>query len=192
MTEVRIQGLKAVRQNLQKKRLGPLTKTLHRRLEVIWRNAADAFLREVIRKTLIETGMSLASFLPLSRAIRRANTTRIIQARTSGRPNLEGIPEFPSGERVPGKKGVSAGIRKGRDAFIFNTGSPTRPVFRFQFSTLVFQFAFHEPSQGALDAGFAAFTEVIEKDFPLVMFGTLVEFLTPKPRVKSFLRNLES
>jgi len=188
--KVKVVGAKAIRNRLNRQKLGSLTKAMHERISKVWQEAGDAFIREAIRQVLVETGMSAASFFPLSRAIKLASSQRFVTSHISSNPKIppkKGIATFPSGKRVGGTQSIATGKRFGKAAFRFNLGSADRPVFRFQFLTLVFQLAFHEPTQKALDLGFDAFQDVVNRRVLIIFRATLREFLTPRRRAARIL-----
>lgn len=181
-------GDKALRKRIKKQKIGSITKTLHKRLSVLWRNAADAYIRAAITRVLVETGMSAASFFPLSRAIKRRGSTKAISQHINSAPgkidSRKGILTFPSGKIVPGIRSVASGNAVGQDAHRFDLGTPKKPIFRFQFSTVVVQLAIHEPNQNALDFGRAAFNDIIQRDFIPLMSVSLRDFLSLRPRTR--------
>ena len=185
-------GFKSIRKRLTQTRLGPLTKRVHSAMVVQWRNAADAFIRAAVRQVLVETGMSAASFFPLSRAIKRVKAVTAVRAKTArGNP----LPNkraalLPNGRRASFPPSPQAGVALGQDAFQFDTGTPTNPVFTFQFSTVVFQHAFHEPSQNSLAAGQDAFTVEINRRFLTIVSQVLSQFLILRPRTRRIVEGI--
>lgn len=192
MADVRVKavGLTALAgQARQRANINPILQSVHQNLENIWRDAAEAFIREAVRNVLIETGMTAASFFPLSRAIRRVKAEAAIRSKllqrgqgTTGggikrQRTRSGIPEFPSGQRSGGTQGPAAGIERGQNAYIFEVGSPRAPIFRFRFETAVFQHAIHEPSQRSLERGIRAFAEVVNERFRAVLPTLVTKYL---------------
>lgn len=178
---VKTVGIRAIRKKLGRARLGPLTKTMHNRMTILWRNAAEAFIRAAVRHVLVESGMSAASFFPLSRAIKRVKAASVIRSRVAegGPSSRKSIATLPTGAVGTGRPSPSAGEKLGKKAFRFNVGGPRRPVFEFQFTTVVFQHAFHEPNLGgnSLSVGLDAFNESLKEKFLKIMALTLSEFL---------------
>lgn len=151
---------------------------LRARLQQIWSIAAEEFVRAAMRKILVETGMSAASFFPLARAIKRVKAEQAIRgviSRKRGKGYTPsgykrqktriGIPELPDGERSFGYQRPSAGRQRGEKAFIFRTGGTTRLNLQFSFTTLVYQLAYHEnvKKNGAIDAGLEAFLDAVNR-----------------------------
>lgn len=178
-TRTEIVGLKAFNARLRK--MEDFTRArvaLHKRLTVIWRDAGEAFIRAAIRRVLVQTGMSAASFFPLSRAIKRIKAEADVRARVAERGRLKsGIPELPSGQRRPGIQGPRAGEVRGKEAFIFNTGNPKRYNFRFSFQTVVFQHDFFEFQQESLLIGIQAFQALVESKLGINADDILEEWL---------------
>lgn len=163
---ISIVGIQALRDRLARlEKPGPFTKRLHSRLTVAWRDAADAFIRAAITRVLVDTGMSAATFFPLSRAIKRVGAKAAIRRHIGAGRVRKGSTTLNGRWNPLGVRSVAAGNRDGQQAFRFNVGSPARPVFRFSFQTVVYQFAFHEVNQRALDAGIEAFEPVARKRF---------------------------
>ncbi len=180
-------GIRSLRQRLASGKLPQLTKEMFVNTKNVWRNAADAFIRAAVTQVLVETGMSAASFFPLSRAIKKSGAKTAIQSRISGglkKTSLKGIKTFPSGKLISGRRSARSGNKAGKDAFIFTTGSQAKPVLTFQFVTVVFQFAFHEPSEKAIETGFNAFKEVINRDLSKIYLFTIRKHLGLKIRTK--------
>jgi hypothetical protein len=185
----KVVGVEAIRQRLDNKFMQPLTKTMHKRISRLWRDAGSAFIRAAMTRVLVETGMSAASFFPLSRAIKRPEAAAAIKARLAEKKvaSLAGIKRFPSGKRGPGRRSEIAGKAVGADAFIFEFGTPSDPVLQFQFVTLVFQLAFHEPSEKAVKAGFEAFKVVLNSQIRPIFAVTLRQFLIQTPGARRVL-----
>lgn len=168
-----IQGFDALRQRIRRlSDQSTISEALRRRLVRAWEGGADAFIRAAIRRVLVDTGMSAATFLPLSRSINRVQSTAIIEAHIAreggGRGvNRRGIPTFPHGGRRAGFQGVDAGEALGERAFIFQVPAPNARffVFRFSFQTVAFQHAIHEDMQQSLEAGIDAFQARIRATF---------------------------
>jgi hypothetical protein len=176
----KVAGVKALRKRLGSQALGPLTRDMHQRMIAIWQIAGEAFIRAAMTQVLIETGMSAASFFPLSRAINLPGAAAIVDAKlaTKKKESLKPIKKFPSGKPGPGRRSIASGKRVGKDAFLFSFGSPAAPVLTFQFVTLVFQLAFHEPSRNAVKTGFNAFKIIVKRDLRPVFGITLRRHLT--------------
>ena len=165
-----IVGLDALRERIKRLALVPITEIMRQRLVRAWEGGADAFIRAAIRRVLVDTGMSAATFLPLSRAINRVQSTAIIEARIlrlNKHGQLPGIPTFPTGTRRAGFQSVEAGEALGERAFIFQVPGPGSRffIFRFSFRTVAFQHAIHENMQQSLETGLAAFRLRIRNAF---------------------------
>ncbi len=105
---------------------------LHRELSKLWRDAGRAFIRKVALEGVVkvDTGMSRASLLPLSRAVGlltavRASITADRASRGRGRGSK--VPLGPNGK----KRTIAAGVRAGEDAFTYEVGTPSNPRFIF-------------------------------------------------------------
>jgi len=185
MADIRFRGLKTFQNylrrtsNFRRARVGT-----HRRLAVAWRDGAEAFIRAAMRSILVQTGMSAASFLELSRNIQRQGAEAAINSvlATAG-PKRQGIPELPDGVRRRGFQSRQVGESKGRQAYIFRVGDPNRYLFRFNFQTVVFQHSFWEDRQQTINAGFAAFLAVVSSSIDPIIFASVQEWLTGGQRI---------
>lgn len=160
---------------------GVLIQALYPQARRIWARAAHAFVREALRHVLVETGMTAATFWPLSRAISNLRagvpgTPGLVQAEVSRARvgKRQDLAEFPRGHRrsPPRSRSANDGERAGRKAFSLTFGTPRRPRFRFFFQTAIFHFALKEAQarnlggvrESALAAGERAFLEVIDRE----------------------------
>lgn len=162
-------GLKALRaRNLQRgtKRLRPVTEKMHQVFEAAWRSGGEAFIRAAVREILIDTGMTAGTFLPLARAVARVRAVRIVNQKIDSRPgpaSRPGIPTFPFGIRDRSRRqSAREGIKLGASAYRFGVGNPQRPVLTFQFETIAFQHAIHEPTIRSLQLGIDAFIRTVQ------------------------------
>jgi hypothetical protein len=128
----------------QKRNPGPLTQALHKRYIALWNRAIRVFLREIIEQDLIQvdTGMSKASLIPLARAVRMVAE---LQAGISPvRGPRKGYTDITGVYHPKQFKSVPHGIKLGQRAYKVSYGTPRRPVFRFHFEILVYQYLLHE------------------------------------------------
>jgi len=177
MVQVKIVGLQALRARINGigKKLPTISLTIHTHLSNAWRAAAAEFVKAAVQEVLVETGMSAATFFPLARLVKRGSVGQVRTFIRSHGPigARRDRPEFPGGRRAspPRIRSIKEGEREGERAFTLTFGSHRRPVFAFSFSTVVFQFAFHEESQSALPEGELAFRETVQR-----LFVSRVEF----------------
>lgn len=136
---------------------------LHQELVDLWLGAGRAFIRKVALDGVVrvDTGMSRASLLPLSRAVGLLTQVRAsITAARAGRPRGP----INSGKR----KTIAAGIRAGQNAFDFEVGTPSAPRLIFAFEIEVLQYLIREEGRDKREAwdsmikGRAAFLKYIE------------------------------
>lgn len=195
--EVQLRGLKASRTRLQRIADAPrLNTAVHQRLVVAWREAGIAFIRAAVRSTLVQSGMSAATFFPLSRLIHeRAGgqdagiyvAARIREGRASAKDprNYKTHPEFPLGIRTPGAQnpGLGDALATQRNAGQFTIGTPKRMFMQFSFFPSVWQFDTHEGRlSNALDAGFAAFKVAFAGKAKQIGETTLTDFIRSSKR----------
>ena len=203
-TAVKIRGLELLNNVLRRTSSFDTEKpAFHSRLEQIWRNAADAFIRAAMQDIKVQTGMSAASYLALSRKIKRPGATALIDAIIAEgiqQPQkIRGIPTFPSGARrrvgdtdagrLSGFQSKQAGDQVGKKAYRFRTGSTSLFRFEFNFQTVVWQHAFHDTEVQTMVNGFAAFEDFVKAELgPLGLTvlaewfgsGKKLDFRTPK------------
>ncbi|MDB4726357.1 hypothetical protein OAF54_02880 [bacterium] len=168
-----ITGFRVLQSKINKLHEGDVLENIaYNQFRKIWAEAAQAYVRAATSEVLVDTGMSAATFFPLSRAISllRLGVTgtpgivRGVVARGKGR-SFRDRPEFPFGRKrrpVPRRRDAKSGEVEGKKAFSLKFGSPKRPQFRFFFQAQVYQFARWEAQQKALAAGEAAFLESLE------------------------------
>lgn len=187
---VRLKGFELLQKRLRKtSNFNKARVTTHQALEVIWRDAAEAFVKAAVVRVLVDSGMSVATFFPLARQIRRQGAEAIIrQALTnvkSYQTRYKGIPQFPDGHRsIGGYQNIAAGESRGKDAFTFTTGTPQNYRFRFRFQTVAWQHSLYEPQQQSLEAGFAAFASTVQSRLRGELVGALEEWLTDRRRIR--------
>lgn len=149
-----------------------LRNVAYRELRRIWAEAASAFVKASVRRMLVETGMSAATFFPLSRAISALKlgvpgTVSEVQAAVNKKilNSVQDRPEFPRGARrrpTPRRRDEYVGAREGEKAYTLTFGSKNQPRFRFYFQTQVYQFAVMDAYERILATGEAAFLESLE------------------------------
>ena len=191
-----IVGRKALR---AKKNRQKATLALSDRLTVAWRDGAASFIQEVMKKLLVDTGMSAATFLELSGAIKRRSADSAIQGRLREvnrvRENrYKHAPQFPDGNRDSGpRQSRFTGEALGRRAYIFQVPKFTastplnkrRVAFNFSFRHATWQHAYwDEKLYNTLEAGIQAFRETIDKRFVQEARFVVGQFLRGKPIVK--------
>lgn len=168
-----IVGLDALRQRIKRLALVPVTEALRSRLNNAWESGTEAFIRAAIRRVLVDTGMSAATFLPLSRAlgaVKRVRAERSIEDhinRLNKHGQRPGIPTFPNGNRRSGFQSREAGEAIGEQAYILQTPDANARffIYRFSFQTVAFQHAIHEDMRHSLEDGIQAFRETIQIRF---------------------------
>lgn len=121
---------------------GPIQKYVHDQLIKLWKHSVLAFLEEVSQNISVDTGMSLATLLPLARSVRGG---QIILSELSGASgSKKGYNPKYGFAKGTGNKSISQGQRFGKDAYNLEFGTPKRPVFRFHFEIVVLQYYLHE------------------------------------------------
>jgi hypothetical protein len=158
---------------------GQITKKLHNNMIRLWKDAVKQFLRFITYGDLVrvDTGMSKSSLLPLAKAaggdrlkqeIRATILPLIKRKPRRGYTDMEGV-YHPEQLKSP-----SHGEQLGRRAFSLTFGSQYRPVMRFRFDIVVYQYFLHEnfwmggQSTGpweSLNWGLIAFNDYLENNW---------------------------
>lgn len=183
-----ITGLRLLQKRLQQMAKGENKQVFHRALTEVWRDAGEAFVRAAMRQILVQTGMSAASFLPLARALSRPEAGAAIRERLAQRTDSRrGVPELPTGRRTAGTQGPVAGRARGEKAFVFSVGTTRNFLFKFSFTTSVYQHAFHEGRQETLLAGIEAFRAVVSARLEPTIRSMVIDWVSGRP-LKARLR----
>lgn len=129
-----------------KPRVDVFSQKLHDNLSTVWRGATRAFVEAIVTNSImsVDTGMSKASLLPLSRAVRMLTVARatINPKRTEVKGSMD-----MNGRWNPNlNRSAALGERVGEKAYTLNFGSKARPTFRFEFNIVVYQYLLHEDS----------------------------------------------
>lgn len=173
---VRVKGLKP--------RVEVFTQKLHANMATLWRGATRAFIEEILKQDLIrvDTGMSKASLIPLGRAVKMVTAIRAgINPIRDSRKGVTYENGTPSGQYVSGDfKTAALGEKIGEKSYILNFGSPTRPVFVFEFKILVYQYLIGENNRGwhTLETGQQAFLQYLRAN-AVKSVPKLAEWLDP-------------
>lgn len=148
------------------------------KMRQLWRDAVREGIRTIVYTWIasgsIDTGMSVASLMPLARAPLKPSNKRIIgavsivQAGLSARKNKTpggrrgAYAAFPSGAANNKRaKSIAEGIRAGQNAYVLQVGTPKSPFFRFEFDISVFQWLYHEDIVGRNSIGLQTLNEGI-------------------------------
>jgi hypothetical protein len=140
---------------------------LHKELTKLWIGAGRAFIRTVALEGVVrvDTGMSRASLLPLSRAVGLLTAVRASITADRARRRERG-----TGGKSTKTKTIAAGIRAGQNAFDFDTGTPANPKLIFEFEIKVLQYLINEEGRegraawDSLIKGRAAFLRYFENN----------------------------
>ena len=161
-----------------KPRVDVFTQKLHTNMKQLWEGATRAFIEEMLKSDtmLVDTGMSRASLLPLSRKVRMLTVAR---ASIGGNGDKKGAMELTptGGEWNPNlTRGPALGEKLGDRAFTLNFGTKDKPVFKFEFRIVIYQHWYHENfgnggtlkpnsrNMRSLEKGEAAFVDYIKQN----------------------------
>ena len=123
--------------------------TLHRRTVRLMKGAINAFLTEASKNIRIDTGMSLASLMPIARFVGLAEFGLIAGGRTR-KGAMIGFDRGVFNRSLT--QGVTLGQQLGEDAFEVNLGSSNRFVMKFSFEAVVFQHILNDLGLGGTPA----------------------------------------
>lgn len=113
-------------------------------LSRLWRDGVKAWILEAIGHIRVDTGMSMASLIPLSRMVRLATT---VKAAYAGRvPYRKGAFDMSGTYHPDWKRSVSAGEASAvhKNTYDILYGTRTRPVMHFIYEISVWQFYVNE------------------------------------------------
>lgn len=116
---------------------------VHKQLIKLWKECIEEFVREASKHIAIDTGMSMASMMPLAAKVRMASFLRSkIQGKSSG--PKRGYTDMNFQYHKSQFKSVAHGQRLGKRAYILRFGTPTLPNLSFEFDITVLQHWLHE------------------------------------------------
>ena len=124
-----------------------MTKIIHDAVIELWEDCVGEFIKVAVQNIHIDTGMSMASLLPLGREV---NWENLITEQLAGKgPQrfkdkiYRGKGRF-SGDLAGSNKSESLGDTAGEEAYDLEFGTPSRPEFIFKFKIVVYQYWLHE------------------------------------------------
>lgn len=162
------------------------TKIVHTQLIGLWKESVRSYLRKVALEGVIRvrSGMSMASLLPLARAVRMMSMIRAQITAQRKREKPRPYYDFPEGKApAVGKKTIAHGKRLGEQAFELEFGSPVAPQFVFEFEIRVFHYFINEigagPTQAwrSIEKGREAFLATFRAGIPRLNLGGFGEAL---------------
>lgn len=142
-------------------------KYIHAELTRLWKDSVKAFVKEASQHVRIDTGMSLASMIPLAREVRLGSflESSLHGKAKPGYVNIDGQ-SFP---KV--LKSRNLGKKLGREAYDLSFGTPQRSNFKFEFHIVVYQYKLHElgytkySPMDSLGKGKKAFIQFFETNY---------------------------
>jgi hypothetical protein len=120
-----------------------LRKHTHDQLVKLWKECVKSFVIETSRYMAIDTGMSMASLLPLAAKVRLASTIRATISGASAGPRT-GYTDMNFTYHRNQRKSIAHGRRLGDKAYQLRFGSPSNPALVFEFDIVVLQHHLHE------------------------------------------------
>lgn len=161
----------------------------HKQLMQLWGDSVRKFISTVSELIAVDSGMSVASLLPLASKVRFKNA--IAESLRGKGPNFKRRPYRASGQfGGGGYKSRAHGERLGQKAYDLVFGTPNNPQFVFNFKIVVLQYFLHENGLArgnsynyrSLEKGRVAFLSYWESNFDNYVDGDLIAkfFLTGK------------
>lgn len=158
----------------------------------LWRDAAKEFVFTILRNTLVETGMSKGSVIPLAEHLRIKGAAMDI-ARAGIRKSVDKGVTYMSGSYAPDEyKSLGKGVELGENAYRITEGTVNHPIFSFSFKLTVWQHYFHETRVDSLGKAGRAFVDYLVnrwKDYldkkaliSGLMTGQIPEFISRRDR----------
>lgn len=114
------------------------SKAIYRNTLKLWKECVREFVFAAAEQIHVDTGMSKASLLPLSRTVNAIFSIQSKRLFRKGYTDISGV------WRPEGTKSVRTGSRLGRRAFKLLFGSHRRPVLKFEFQIVIYQHLLHE------------------------------------------------
>lgn len=149
-------------------RASELTKTMHENLKTVWRISARAFFREVSQHVVIDTGMSMASMMPLASKVQMASE---IERKLIGITEpKKGWVDISGNYHSEGLRSRSRGMLEAQsrlgDKHYIEFGSPSTPKLTFRFEIVIYQWKYWENAWNAIAQGRDAFLSTYEVELP--------------------------
>lgn len=137
----------------------PIVKTTHENLKTVWRISARAFFRKASQLIAIDTGMSMASMIPLATKVQTAAyIERQLAKATTPKKGWRDIDGNWHGETLRSRaQGIREAEKRIGNKHIIDFGSPQTPTFVFRFEIVIYQWARWENAWRAMEEGRAQF-----------------------------------
>lgn len=154
------------------------TVKMHKILASLWRSAIREYLRAIVLEDVVkvETGMSMASLIPLAKAVRMATEVRSKIAGARTKRGVQGVYSITGEYNRFGYKTPATGERFGKKAYNIEVGTAKSPNFIFEFEISVYQYLLREHGVNgkdtnstpwdSLNKGRDAFYAYINKELP--------------------------
>ena len=130
----------------------PILKYVHKQLTSLWKDSVKIFIEAALKEVHVDTGMSAASFQPLAAEV--GMKTAIIQSLRGFGPKRghKNIRDSRFQDNVAQYKSRALGQRLGEKAYDLDFGDHERPIFKFTFKIVIFQYYLHENSMNYSDS----------------------------------------
>jgi len=129
----------------QKRDSAVLKRHVHKQLERLWKRCVQEFIKEASLHIAIDTGMSMASMMPLAAKVQLASFLRSRITGSSGGPR-RGYTDMNFNYNPSQQKSIAHGQRLGARAYDLTFGSTLNPKLTFEFNIVVLQHYLHESS----------------------------------------------
>lgn len=142
----------------RKLKIQDVRKGIHAELARIWRESARAYFAAVAQLVEIDTGMSMASMIPLAAKVQYAKE---IKDAVSGREAKKGWYDLHKVYHKDKFRSRTGGEREARKRIgrehVFSIGTASNPKFEFRFEIVIFHWIMRPNATKAIDAGEVAF-----------------------------------
>ncbi len=129
-----------------------LKKHVHKQIVKLWKRCVGEFVKEVSKHVAIDTGMSMASLMPLAAKVRLAS---FLRSKISGmsKGHKKGYTDKNFQYHPDRNRSKTLGERLGSDAYNLSFGSPLSPDLTFSFDIVVLQYWLHESKSNYSGSG---------------------------------------
>lgn len=131
----------------------PIVRTTHNNLKTVWRISARAFFKKASQLVAIDTGMSMASMLPLATKVQMASA---INRYLTGAEAKKGYRDIDGKWHGDGIRSRAQGVREAEKrirSHVIEFGTPQAPIFIFRFEIVVYQWERWENVWAAIEEG---------------------------------------
>jgi hypothetical protein len=159
---------------------GDVTSKFIKDVTQLWKESVAIFVETILEHIVIDTGMSAATLQPLGIRVGMKNIlAETMRGRGPKRGHRGLIGQWADNNAK--FKSAALGARLGQRAYDLKFGTPSNPVFEFEFHIVVFQYFLHESGMNysgsgdwqSLEAGREAFQNHFDSNIESVVGGII-------------------